>query len=840
MLNRFKQFAGSALILQLMVILTLSVFSHASKMESLIQEAVYMFEMKGDVTEAIRILENVAAEGDQEDQESAYFYLGKIQELSGNNSSSNFYYKQSLSRTNETTKSYWLAERDAATSKQIESFLLTPINLRTRIKKFFGEGPTYCLFQDETVGRIDNGKIIPIPTTLPSASQILFITGKGIWYQSADGDSLHFQKFHASVPQVSYGIAKATDYLFLDNHAIIQTNTQLYIINKKGIVANIAEKYSNCTIEGFYKPTNDFILNCADNALHFVSSETGNENISIAQFDVIKQTIISRDLLFLVSNGNLYCYVPKKGNNPIWKTSINNVESMFSFERNLVVLEASGKVSLFDQLSGFTRASIRSDATKIYPLAKGTLGLFSEEGTITAVDTLLYPLWNFSFTTPIDAPPVHTEDGIFLYFGERKLYPIQPRYYGKKILRSEVFANKAIGLYERGMWDSLAPVLDTLFSLEPGNAEGWFLKALYLENKKSSNKEKQKAWSEAVRLSASNPRATNLILSQYGKSIGAKHINLLPISPKTRYPQLFGNKKDLFTIDPAADRLFCINTENGELKWSKKISHLENTPVIASDDRNLVVASGYTVNFFEFSKESVPTNIQLPGKAFEAKILDQATYITTWNGFILKAMKPDNKLAWSRKIYSTPFFAVKDHNYLYTCNLEGEFNALDDASGQIISGFSRRIQGPVSHMVTADSIMAIASSNNKLILFNPHQGEKQPVQILVEAPIVSLQSIRHNDESKLIIGLSDQTLMLYSKEGAPIWKYKGENSIFTTPFVKDGEIWIDQGNEIVSISLNDGKFIRKFNTPGGAGTPFVMNQTLFSASPKRILYGFSL
>lgn len=809
-------------------------------MENSIQEAIYMFEMKGEIADAISILENVAAEGDQEDKESAYFYLGKIQELSGNTTSSNFYYKQSLSRTVETSKSYWLAERSAATSNQAEDFLQSPILLKSKIKQTFGTGPTFCLFQDGAIGRIENGEINLLSADYPAGSLILHINSKGYWYASPNNDSLHFQQFHASTPRFSYAISKITGTLFNENHAAIQTATQFYIINKKGVVSSIAEKYAGCSIENFFKPTNDYILNCPDNALHFVAAENGTEKQSLAQFDVIQKTLINKDLLFLVSNGNLYCYTPKKGNNPVWKVSVNNVESMLTFGKDLAVLEASGKMYLLDQVSGFIHTSIRSDATKMYPLAQGTLGLFSEEGSITSVDTLLFPLWNFSFTASTEMPPIQTEDGIYLYMGGKKLYPILPQYYGKRTLRSELFAHKAATLCEREMWDSLSPVLDTLLNLEPGNAEGWFFKALYLEKNNGNEKDKQKAWSEAVRLSASNPRVTNLILSRYGKAIGAKHVNLLPISPKTRYPQLFGNKKDLFTIDPAANRLFCISTETGELKWSKNLGRLENGPVVSSDDKNLVIASGYKVNFFELSKETASTSVQLPGKAFDVKIYDNATYIATWNGFLLKIMKPDNKLAWSRKIYSVPFFTIKDHGILYTSNLEGEFNALDDASGQIKDGYTKRLQGPITHMVFADTMIAIATGNNRLILLNPHNKEKQPVQVLMESSIVSLQSHKLNDESVLVMGLSDQSVLMYSKSGAPIWKYKGKNSIFTNPFVKGDEIWIDHGSEIVSISLQEGKFLRKFSTPGGAGSPFVMNHTLFSVSPKRVLYGFSL
>jgi len=814
--------------------------AHAGKMENQIQEAIYMFEMKGEISEATRILEKVANQGDSEDKEEAYFYLGKIQELSNNKTSSNFYYKQSLSRTNKTSKSYWLAERDAATGSQTESFLQASIPIGNRIQKVFEGNPAYCLLQNGSIGKIEGNRVTTVPANVPQNAQVLHITNRGFWYQPEDVDSLIFLQFYASTPRYSYQIPKITDFHFQKDHAIIQTGRQLFIINKKGIQASISEKYNGCTIENYFKPTNEYILNCPDNALHFIAAENGNEERIIAQFDVIQKTLIIKDKLYLVSNGFLYHYLPKKSVNPIWKISANNVESLFGFENYVALLEASGKISLIEQETGFTHASAKSSATSMYPLANGTIGLFSEEGSITAVDTLLYPLWHFNFTEPIAQAPIQSGDDTYLYFGKNRLQQILPRYYGKRKLRSEVYASRAAELCEHESWDELLPILDTLFKLEPGNAEGWFFKAIYLEKHNGNEKERQKAWSEAVRLSSNSPRTTSIILNRYAKSIGAKYVNLLPMSPKTRYPQLFGNKKDLFSIDPAADRLFCINPETGELRWSRNIGKLENSPVVYNDEKNLVIASGYKVNFFDLNKESFKTTLQLPGKAFEVKGLDNATYVSTWNGFLQKISKTDNKPLWSKKIYSIPFFIVKSNNQLYTCNLEGEFSIIDEATGQIVEGSNRKIQGPVSHMVRVDSTVAIATTNNKLFIFKPSQKDHPISQILMETSITSLQEVHQEVDSRLLIGLADQSVLLYSKEGAPLWKYKGKQSIFTNPFVKDNEAWLDQGNEIISISLKDGSVVRTFGTPGGAGTPYVMNHTLYSISPKKLLYGFSL
>jgi hypothetical protein len=53
-------------------------------MASQLQEAIYLFEMKGEVDESIRLLEKISRQGDADDKESAFFYLGKIYDLASN------------------------------------------------------------------------------------------------------------------------------------------------------------------------------------------------------------------------------------------------------------------------------------------------------------------------------------------------------------------------------------------------------------------------------------------------------------------------------------------------------------------------------------------------------------------------------------------------------------------------------------------------------------------------------------------------------------------------------------------------------------------------------------
>jgi hypothetical protein len=104
-----------------------------------------------------------------------------------------------------------------------------------------------------------------------------------------------------------------------------------------------------------------------------------------------------------------------------------------------------------------------------------------------------------------------------------------------------------------------------------------------------------------------------------------------------------------------------------------------------------------------------------------------------------------------------------------------------------------------------------------------------------------MQWVKIGTNNDLLLALANQQLELYSLNADdPIWKYQGKGSIFGSPVIHRSLAWIDQGNEIVGISLTKGIVEKRFHTPGGAGTPYILDNTLFSASPKRLLYAFPL
>ena len=160
----------------------------AEKMNSLIQEALYNFEMKGEIADAVRLLEKVSREGDREDRESAYFYLGKIKEISNSRNSANFYYQQSLNITRDAGKAYWLSEREASTSSTNDALIRNKLALKSPIEKIFKNEATFLLLRNGTIKKVLADTIVDVRSEIPVKSEILKIDDFGIWFQASERD----------------------------------------------------------------------------------------------------------------------------------------------------------------------------------------------------------------------------------------------------------------------------------------------------------------------------------------------------------------------------------------------------------------------------------------------------------------------------------------------------------------------------------------------------------------------------------------------------------------------------------------------------------------------------
>ena len=830
-------------IISVIILLLLSAqMSWAVKMATAVKEALYLFEMKGDFSKAIKILEDIINNGDPDDKNNAYFYLAKIQDLSGNASIASLYYKQSLITAQNPAEAYWISEQLARLSPDPENLIKQKIPLSGNIFKGF-DTPShqFLLLENRELYQTSQEQTIKIPFNVPTTSSIHSISFNGVWYSEKEPSQLFFQPLSAKKPIKSIPISNEVNDLFPlpGNQALVLSGNTLFLYSNDGIRFSIKDRYQNCSIIGLYEPLNRFLLNCPDNAIHFIQTETGIEDFVISQLDPITHIKIESNVILIASGHAVWLYKPDEKTPLIWKHSNVNIEDLAIFENKIALLETSGKVLFIDKQTGFPISSLQSDASWIFPMATGSLGLFSKEGRVTAVDTLLKPLWSFHLGINLQNRPFKNSDLLYLPLANQSIVALNSLYYGKTPLLSNVLASKAQKLASKKQWKELSPLLDSLLKVEYGNAEAWFLKAILAETANASERDQQKAWSEAVRLSLGDSQKSKLILSRYSQMIEAKFTHFLQLSPKTSYPQFFGNKNNLYTVDVPAQTLQNINPETGELRWIKKLGKLANSPVMANDENTLAIASGFKVHIHELLKEGYIKTLELPGKPFHIEYSGNAIYISTWNGFLIKILKPNLNLAWSRKIFTMPFHFTSKGSDLLVASLEGEILNLWNSSGQIKKSIDN-LQSTITHLESKDSLLVIANADNKIFLFST-KSNTLLASFSTSSEINSLQFVEIDQKNHILAGLANQQIVFYNLEtDISKWDYNGSGSIFVTPVIHNNIAWIDQKNEIIGLSLTTGKVIHRYKTPGGASTPFILDKTIFTASPKRLLYAFNL
>jgi len=172
----------------------------------------------------------------------------------------------------------------------------------------------------------------------------------------------------------------------------------------------------------------------------------------------------------------LFCYSVHSPKKALWKVEVGNVERIQVFENNIVSLEASGKITLYDQTSGDVLSTVRANASNIYTLAQGTLGLFSNEGSVITVDTLLRPLWGFNLAKPPMTSPIIKKRYIYIPFSNRKIFAIDAHYYGQRPLYSSKLTSQAVHLAKQKKWDKISPYLEMIIENEPAMPKRTFLK----------------------------------------------------------------------------------------------------------------------------------------------------------------------------------------------------------------------------------------------------------------------------------------------------------------------------------------------------------------------------
>ncbi len=806
-----------------------------------IYEAIYQFELKGNFADAQDQLSRVSLEGDDEDKSKAFFLLGKMQEVSENPQTAAFYYRQALINPKTNEEAYFLAERIAVLDSTPERIVLNRMRFNIPIRKTFPGNTPAILLSNNQIYSLLGEKFVSIPNLIPEDAKIFAVLPQGIWFSPAQENTLQFQPKDAKQAIHSYRFdSRILEVIPIPGQgAMVMTERNFSFAVNEGFRFTIENRYRGCTPVGMYTPRNELVLNCQDNALHLLDAETGTETQTLSLIDPIQHTILADDGIFIASTNAIRLYRPQSSPAYQWESKTSPIESAIFFGNRLAILESGGKLKLLDPNTGHELQSTTVDGEILFEMAKGALGIFSQEGALTVVDEKLHPLWYYHFGKPLSTKPLKSQGRIYLPFENSEIMTISALHYGKKPILSQKFASQAFAEMSNRNWEMAKPLIDSAIALEPGNPTANYLQAVHLEQTEADETKRANAWANTVRYSFGNAKASAAILSHFAKIIGAHYVHFLPLSPRTLYPNLFSAGHNLYTVDPAAQQLFALDPTSGEIRWQKNLGNLETSPVLANDASHLAIANGFRLQIQDLSPNGKTRYSDLPGKPFQIKFSGNAIYVSTWNGYFVKLLAPTYSIAWARKLFNMPFLFDLSNSTIAVSSLEGSIGFVNSATGQNAEAL-REIGANVSVLTLSDTLSAAATDKNEIFVYSANNTNPMRT-IQTNAAILSLHWVTIGTIKYLLVSTADQKIQLFGLTAdSPLWTFTGQGSVYSNPVVNGNSLYIDQKSYIAKISLSRGILEKRFATPGGAGTPFILDNILFCTSPKRLLYAFPL
>ena len=826
----------------MLLLAALACLSFAGERAVDIREAAYLFEMKGEAAEAKKILEDISKAGEQDDRASADFLLAKIQDLEGNDQTAAFFYRQSQLETEIPAQAFWAAERLAMLERSPEKLLRSSIALPSPIAQVLPGDEPRILLGDKNVYEPSAGRYLKLPADVPETAHLLYLTAAGAWWRQ--GKTLHFSPTRPIFSPFTYEVQKrVVDFSVISPYLFAFIDgEELVLLDGSSERFRTQARYRDCAFLKEQDADAPIVLNCPDNALHFISREDGSEFGVISMLDPITTVHLDRGGVLLLSGDVLWCYSHGNLTAAQWRMAGFSVGEIVSFGHYYAILESSGTVSLLNKRTGEVRRQLKTNAASMLPLATGMLGLISRSGAIFATDTLLNPLWSYHLDAISVVPPWVAEGKLYYASSPDTIKVLNALYYGNfsglSPVLSQQLAYDASKAFYYGDLDLAEALADSALGYEPGNSVARYVRARYLEEVKAPVKEKEHAWAEAVRVSVDGLSAHQTeILNHYAKIIGARFVRHSSMSPSTVYPSFFAYKRSLVSLDPASRKLVCLNAETGALNWEQDVGRMESAPVTSHKDNLLALGSGFSLRIFNLDKPAAPKNMEMAGKIFQIAFSSDAIYVSMWNGFLAKIILSDLRQAWSRKIGANPFFVIPRAGDVTLVSLDGSVQQVLGVSGQL-KGDEFKLQAEVLMYAESDSLLAFVTSDNRVMLFS--SPEVPVVTISLGGRALSAEILGERGD-KLLVSLANNELKLYSvPSGEQLWRYKGKGSVFGKFVVRGDTVWIDQKDELAGISIETGKLVARYPVSGGAGTPFVSQNSLYSVSSQGLIYAFDL
>jgi outer membrane protein assembly factor BamB len=566
-------------------------------------------------------------------------------------------------------------------------------------------------------------------------------------------------------------------------------------------------RFSDCDMEGELYLAQRVMYRCL-NALHLVPKKRGAE-ILVPLEGKPEKIFLTPDGFFLYSENSLYFYRLGDGLDLVWRIPSIGVQDVEDFDGKIYVLDISGKISLLNKNSGQLVSAVKSDGESFFKPGVGLIGTYQKNGGISVFDTLLTNLWDYQIDGEIAEAPIIKSDSVIFNLQNGNSEILYTRHYQK--LAAPASNN-----------------IDFLLNFESGNALAWYRIA---ERENSDS-----AWKRAVIYGVRNQELSSLVFAKYAEKIGAKWVRYLPISPNMLYPNMFSDANWLFVYDAEAQSLLKFSLETGSATSEIQLPKDRKYVVVNNEPPWLILNSGFWLSQFSL-REQKSVSLEMPGKPFSFLRSRDSVYVGLWNGFVLKYLAPSMRLERSAKVGSAPVLLSKGKMGVYSFS-QGKI-ALFSPKTLAIREFSQDLSG-ADYFKFKNDLFVVASKEGDFQIFS-EQDFRQLGSFSVHSQIISIELPEINGKIYALIGKADQTLSLYEiPSGRRVWTFESEGSGLMQFALQGSHIWLDQDGSVAAIDISSGKIVKKHSIFGRGASISIQGNTLYCATPEKLLYAFSL
>ncbi|MCL2284167.1 MAG: hypothetical protein FWC26_12695 [Fibromonadales bacterium] len=570
------------------------------------------------------------------------------------------------------------------------------------------------------------------------------------------------------------------------------------------------ERFSNCEMEGELYLAQHIVYKCPDNSLHLISKKDGTETWNIPFADKPAKVFLTFDGLFLYCGNSLYFYSLGNGLESPVRISTLEVQDMEDIGDKIYVLDISGNISLLNKNSGKIVSFARSDGEKFFKPGIGLIGTYQKNGGISVFDTLLNNLWDYQIDGEIESV-ASKGDSVIFYLQNGNTEILYTRHYKKFAAPDEIG-------------------VDSLLAFESGNALAWYNIA--------TRDNSDSAWKRAVIYGARKHEFSSLIFSDYAKRIGAKWVKYLPVSSTLSYPKMFGDAQWLFVYDDGSQSLLKFSLETGSAGGEISLPKEKKYTLWADYPPWLLLNSGYWLSQFSLREQS-SLSFEIPGMPFSFLRNKDSIYVGLWNGFVLKYFTQQWRLEWSRKVSSLPVFLSRGEKGVYSFS-QGKV-ALLSPEMRADEVFNLELGGPASDFKSKNGLFAVVSGEGTVQIFSEAESFKQVGAFQVRSFVISIELQEMNGKTYALVGDASQHLSLYEiPSGSHIWTFKSVGSAAMQGVLHGSHIWLDQESSIVAIDIKSGKVVKRYSIFGSGASISIQGNTLYCATPEKLLYAFAL